>query len=113
MGYYCRRYRFGQPDVTTEESKKGWNAVMTVAGRKIGMGSALNKKGAQHQCYLDVVRYLDECDPELWQSFLKQEVSICPVPSSSDISHMTVQLCIAALGLLLSRTCTLGLAEAV
>ncbi|KAG7099212.1 hypothetical protein E1B28_001079 [Marasmius oreades] len=73
MGYYCRRYRFSQPDITLQESAKGWSAVMTVADRKIGMGSGQNKKAAHNQCYLDVVRYLDECDPELWKSFLKQE----------------------------------------
>ncbi|KAF9270217.1 P-loop containing nucleoside triphosphate hydrolase protein [Marasmius fiardii PR-910] len=89
MGYYCRRYRFGHPDVTVEEGKQGWSAVMTVAGQKIGMGLAPNKKGAQHRCYLDVVRYLDECDPELWKSFLGQQHELPKMRLYFSLSHET------------------------
>ncbi|KAK8866102.1 hypothetical protein IAR55_001253 [Kwoniella newhampshirensis] len=82
MEYYCQRYKFGKPDIefsqtATKSAKKGkaanmvWDAVITVGGRRIGMGSASNKKGAQVKCYLDVTQYLESCDPELWKDFLE------------------------------------------
>ncbi|KAG0708857.1 P-loop containing nucleoside triphosphate hydrolase protein [Suillus ampliporus] len=76
MDYYCRRYGFGKPDIELEEQHQGrakstWEAVMTVGGSKIGMGSATNKKAAQIQCYLDVAQYLQQCDPNLWKTFVE------------------------------------------
>ncbi|KAJ8083994.1 hypothetical protein PM082_002761 [Marasmius tenuissimus] len=74
MDYYCRRYRFSKPDITLTQTPGGnWEAVMTVQGRKIGMGSGTNKKVAQNQVYLDVVKYLESCDPDLWKSFGSSE----------------------------------------
>lgn len=81
MEYYCQRYKFGKPDIdfsqsTTKSAKRGkmgntvWDAVITVGGRKIGMGSATSKKGAQVKCYLDVTQYLESCDPDLWRDFI-------------------------------------------
>ena len=84
MEYYCKRYSFGKPDIEYSQStqrsakpgKKGkaattskWEAVITVGGRKIGMGSAGTKKAAQIKCYLDVTQYLESCDPDLWRDF--------------------------------------------
>ncbi|KAH7911206.1 hypothetical protein BJ138DRAFT_1086089 [Hygrophoropsis aurantiaca] len=76
MDYYCRRYGFGKPDIdVTEQPGKSkrlnstWEAVMTVGGRRIGMGSASSKKAAQAQCYLDVTQYLESCDRDLWNTF--------------------------------------------
>ncbi|KAG6857567.1 hypothetical protein H0H87_000166 [Tephrocybe sp. NHM501043] len=73
MDYYCRRYNFGKPDITFEELRKngGWEAIMTVGGRRIGLGSAVTKKAAQISCYLDVTQYLESCDPELWKTFVE------------------------------------------
>jgi len=82
MEYYCQRYKFGKPDIdltqsASKPSKRGkariqiWEAVITVGGRRIGMGSASSKKGAQIKCYLDVTQYLESCDPELWKNFLE------------------------------------------
>ncbi|KAL0581610.1 hypothetical protein V5O48_000426 [Marasmius crinis-equi] len=73
MAYYCRRFKFGQPEITCQETRRGWEAVMNVQDRKIGMGSGTNKKTAEKQCYIDTVRYLEECDPDLWQAFIKNE----------------------------------------
>jgi small subunit ribosomal protein S24e len=82
MEYYCKRYRFPKPDIefsqVAQKSKKGakkggvtsWEAVIAVGGRKIGVGSANNKKAAQIRCYLDVTQYLESCDPDLWQDFI-------------------------------------------
>src|SRR3954451_17161129 len=63
MDYYCRKYGFGKPDISIEESNqpkgvKQWQAVMTVGERRIGLGSGRNKKEAQTSCYLDVTQYL-------------------------------------------------------
>ncbi|ESK86655.1 deah box polypeptide 36 [Moniliophthora roreri MCA 2997] len=72
MDFYCNRYRFSQPQITYQENKGTWEAVMTVQGRKIGMGSGATKKDASQQCHLDVVQYLEQCDPELWKEFVKR-----------------------------------------
>lgn len=73
MDYYCRRYSFGKPDITFKEVRKGggWEAIMTVGGRRIGLGSAATKKSAQTSCYLDVTQYLESCDGELWKTFIE------------------------------------------
>ncbi|KNZ73430.1 putative ATP-dependent RNA helicase DHX36 [Termitomyces sp. J132] len=73
MNYYCRRYNFGKPDITFQETNKsgGWEAIITVGGRRIGLGSATTKKSAQVACYLDVTQYLESCDPELWKTFVE------------------------------------------
>lgn len=49
MEYYCKRFDFGKPEVTFEStmvrmpkgrnSVQRWESVMTVGGRRIGMGS--------------------------------------------------------------------------
>lgn len=74
MDYYCRRYNFGKPEITFEEIRKaasGWEAIMNVGGRRIGLGSAGTKKAAQVACYLDVTQYLESCDAELWKTFVE------------------------------------------
>ncbi|KAG5635573.1 hypothetical protein H0H81_010758 [Sphagnurus paluster] len=73
MDYYCRRYNFGKPEITFEELRRGgnsWEATMIVGGRRIGLGSANNKKAAQVACYLDVTQYLESCDENLWKDFV-------------------------------------------
>jgi small subunit ribosomal protein S24e len=76
MDYYCRRYNFSKPDVVYALSAAGrrgreeWEAVMYVGGRRIGIGTAPNKKTAQTSCYLDVTQYLESCDPDLWKTFM-------------------------------------------
>ena len=72
MDYYCRKYSFGQPDLDFICSRSSiWEAVMSVGGRRIGLGSGVNKKAAQTNCYLDVTKYLESCDPELWKTYLE------------------------------------------
>ncbi|CAA7265798.1 unnamed protein product [Cyclocybe aegerita] len=73
MDYYCRKFGFGKPDIDFDSRKGGshWDAIMTVGDRRIGMGSGPNKKQAQIACFLDVTKYLQSCDPELWETYLK------------------------------------------
>ena len=74
MDYYCRRFGFGFPDLDFQaqaHGKRGWEAVMTVGGRKIGLGSGMTKKLSMISCYVDVVQYLESCDPELWKKFVE------------------------------------------
>ncbi|KAJ8455725.1 hypothetical protein ONZ45_g18873 [Pleurotus djamor] len=72
MDYYCRRFQFPKPDISYKElSKDGWEAVMTVDDRRIGLGKGPNKKVAQTSCYLDVTQYLEKCDPDLWKAFVE------------------------------------------
>lgn len=82
MEYYCKKYRFGKPDLDYSQvssgkknkgkGKQAWEAVMTVGGRRIGMGSAGTKKAATTKCYIDVTQYLESCDSALWQEFVEQ-----------------------------------------
>lgn len=73
MDFYCRKFRFGKPDITYESSRgKGrevWSATLYVNGRRIGMGQANAKKDASNEAYKDTVVYLAECDPILWAEF--------------------------------------------
>ncbi|BEI84358.1 hypothetical protein CcaverHIS002_0409620 [Cutaneotrichosporon cavernicola] len=91
MEWYCKKYNFGKPDiefsssatkVTAPSGFRGrkakaamgptnWEAVMTVGDRRIGQGTASNKKGAQIRCYLDVVHYLESLDRDLWNDFIE------------------------------------------
>lgn len=75
MDYYCRRFHFGKPDVAyddkTHRGHTQWEAVMTVGGRKIGIGSGSTKKVATMNCYVDVTQYLESCDKELWKQFVR------------------------------------------
>jgi small subunit ribosomal protein S24e len=77
MDYYCRRFGFGREDISWEDAGAGrrghsntWEAVMTVGGRRIGIGTGPNKKQALIHCYLDVTHYLESCDPDLWKTFM-------------------------------------------
>ncbi|KAG6381173.1 hypothetical protein JVT61DRAFT_5574 [Boletus reticuloceps] len=75
MDYYCRLYGFSKPDIDYQQlhvkhANPPWEAVMSVDGRRIGMGTASNKKSAQVQCYLDVAHYIENCDPDLWKRYL-------------------------------------------
>ncbi|KAH9944377.1 P-loop containing nucleoside triphosphate hydrolase protein [Epithele typhae] len=72
MDYYCRRFRFGKPDVVyTQPPRSGWQADMIVGDRRIGFGKANSKKDALTRCYTDVVQYLEKCDPQIWKDFLE------------------------------------------
>jgi len=44
---------------------------MSVGGRRIGLGSGANEEAARTDCYLDVTKYLESCDPELWKNYLE------------------------------------------
>lgn len=91
MEWYCKKYNFGKPEIDFSSSTTkvaaptgfrgrkakaamaptNWEAVMTVGGRRIGQGTATNKKGAQIRCYLDVVQYLESLDRDLWKDFIE------------------------------------------
>ena len=85
MDYYCRRYGFGKPDIIFNELKthrshhSGWEAVMYVSGRRIGIGLGATKRAAQTNCYVDVTQYLESCDRALWETFSKE------VPEGKDL----------------------------
>ncbi|KAJ3750406.1 hypothetical protein DFH05DRAFT_1467125 [Lentinula detonsa] len=69
MDYYCHRYHFAAPEITYSDVGATWETVMAVDKRKIGMGMASSKKMSMQRCYLDVVQYLERCDPQLWKDF--------------------------------------------
>ncbi|KAF8168095.1 hypothetical protein B0H34DRAFT_646123 [Crassisporium funariophilum] len=69
MDYYCRRFGFSKPDIETSMVGTKWEAIMTVGGRRIGLGAGANKKSATITCFLDVTKYLESCDAELWKTY--------------------------------------------
>lgn len=93
MEWYCRRYLFPAPEidcflgakikdaeilqgaktqgVNKQGYKREWDATMTVGGRRIGIGTGLSEEAALTACYLDVVRYLESCDAELWKTYVE------------------------------------------
>ena len=72
MDYYCRRFRFAKPDIVYVQPSRGpWQADMIVGERRIGFGKGQSKKEAMTRCYTDVVQYLENCDANIWQDFLK------------------------------------------
>lgn len=71
MDYYCRRYNFPPPDVDYIPKGNYWESVMSVNGRRIGIGSGTGKKAALTSCYLDVAKYLEGCDRPLWTTYVE------------------------------------------
>ena len=72
MEFYCQRSGFGSPEVEyaqEREGEGGWQAIMTVGGRRIGLGTGPSEDDALVSCYIDVTEYLESCDPDLWQAF--------------------------------------------
>lgn len=82
MDWYSNRFNLGKPELAYEMvqgpskarrgAPQGWEAVMTVGGRKIGIGAGNSKKAAQIKCYFDVTQYLEKCDASLWQTFQEE-----------------------------------------
>ena len=106
MDYYCRRFSFGKPDVQYEQvnRQKGfttWDAIMSVGGRRIGLGYGTSKKSALMASYLDVVQYLESCDKELWNDFVEaaktgKDVGLAPsvyFPMSDNLDNEIRDLC--------------------
>lgn len=106
MDFYCRRYGFGKEEVTSSQlnSKKHtteWEAVMTVGGKRIGIGKASSKKLAQQSCYVDVAQYLEKCDPALWETFVEaaktgKDLGLAPrvyCQTSSSLEQEIYDLC--------------------
>lgn len=102
MDFYCNRFRFGKPDITLEPDVKtkgrkqvasGWTAGMVVNGSQIGIGTGTSKKAAQTNCYVDAVRYLEQCDPELWRHFDATHKPGAPVGMAPHVEfHMSEEL---------------------
>ncbi|KZT65131.1 P-loop containing nucleoside triphosphate hydrolase protein [Daedalea quercina L-15889] len=81
MDYYCRRFGFPRPELIYTSFKvpqrggdsTGWQAEMTVDGRRIGFSKGSNKKNSMLSCYVDVTQYLEQCDPQIWKDFLRDQ----------------------------------------
>ena len=71
MDYYCRRYGFGKPEIEVTLNGNDWESVILVGGRRIGLGSGQSKKASQTACFLDVTKYLESCDPDLWKAYVE------------------------------------------
>ena len=81
MEYYCRRFGFPRPELNYSPFKvpqrgggaTAWQAEMIVDGRRIGFSKGANKKNAMLSCYVDVTQYLEQCDPQIWGDFVKDQ----------------------------------------
>lgn len=89
FNYPGQKYKFGKPDLeysATSQSQRSygrakasavnsWTATLFVAGRRIGLGTAHQKKEAANQAYLDTAQYLENCDPSLWGDWIEKKRS--------------------------------------
>ncbi|KAF9076296.1 hypothetical protein BDP27DRAFT_1314204 [Rhodocollybia butyracea] len=91
MEYYCARFHFKKAEVEYIEKRGAWDAVLSVEGRKIGLGLGASKKQAMHRCYLDVVEYLVKCDPELWENFKVKATNVIIEPQRLTL-HLSYNL---------------------
>lgn len=70
MEYYRKRFNFDRPNVVyTPAGASDWKAVMSVGGRKIGLGVGPTRTKAEERCFLDVTQFLESSDPPLWRTF--------------------------------------------
>lgn len=78
IDFYCAKFDFGKPDIKTSSNNqkvggktitKGWVVEMLIGGSTMGQGYGNNKKSALQALYVDVISYIERCDPELWKSF--------------------------------------------
>ena len=67
MDYYCRRYKFPSPDVDFICPKDRWEAIMTIDGRRMAWAPAQTRSLLKR--YLDVTKYLESCDADLWKTY--------------------------------------------
>ena len=86
MDYYCRRYGFDRPDIETLPKGNNWETVMVVGGRRIGLGSGQSKKASQIACFLDVTKYLESCDPELWKAYVEAAKTGADLPLAPKVA---------------------------
>ena len=86
MDYYCRLYGFGRPDIETFLKGSNWETVMVVGGRRIGLGSGQSKKASQTACFLDVTKYLESCDPNLWKAYVEAAKTGADLPLAPKVA---------------------------
>ena len=72
MDFYCHKFGFDPPAITAQETKGRWEVTLFVDGTRLGDGVGINKKLATADCYLAVVANLDQVDPDIWNTFLKE-----------------------------------------
>ncbi|KZO93489.1 P-loop containing nucleoside triphosphate hydrolase protein [Calocera viscosa TUFC12733] len=78
IDYYCSKYHFPRAEFSyTRHEARGkhtdvqnqWDAMLSIEARKLGIGKGQSKKLAEESAYIDVTKYLAQCDPELWKEF--------------------------------------------
>ncbi|KAH8835766.1 P-loop containing nucleoside triphosphate hydrolase protein [Flagelloscypha sp. PMI_526] len=69
IDYYCRSFGFQWPEINANSLGSYWECVITISGRRLGIGSGPSKKFAESQAYLDTALYIESCDPPLWVQF--------------------------------------------
>ncbi len=75
-GFLCEAFPLRPTDIVYAQlARPGpglWQADMVVGDRRIGFGRGSSKQEAMTICYTDVVQYLEKCDPELWEEFMRE-----------------------------------------
>ncbi|KAK0198308.1 P-loop containing nucleoside triphosphate hydrolase protein [Armillaria mellea] len=72
LDYYCRKFHFQSADIQYNSHGNVWESIMSINGRKVGVGAGRNKKDCTNAVYMDVVQYLEKCDPDLWKEFISK-----------------------------------------
>ncbi|GAA6018320.1 hypothetical protein JCM10207_000804 [Rhodosporidiobolus poonsookiae] len=80
MDFYCNKFSFPRPDLhylsvpMRQRGQNQWRATLSVAGSKVGVGLARQKKEAMNRAYLDTAFYLESCDPSLWAAWQNRKL---------------------------------------
>ena len=72
MDFYCLKFDFQAPTLSLREARGGWEVAMTIGESRLGTGFGPNKKVATANSYMDVLAYLDQSDPKIWNTFLEE-----------------------------------------
>ncbi|KAF8337571.1 uncharacterized protein EI90DRAFT_3152220 [Cantharellus anzutake] len=68
--FYCAKYDLPPPELVPSDLRGTWVVNLSIQDRRLGVGKGHSKKLAISSSYLDAVKYLDNCDLNLWPSFL-------------------------------------------
>ncbi|KAH7104403.1 P-loop containing nucleoside triphosphate hydrolase protein [Auriculariales sp. MPI-PUGE-AT-0066] len=81
VDYYCRKFKSPPPNIELKLNKQSkwhatgsppWDAVLVIGDKRMGTGTAVNKKTAEQLAYIESVRLLHENDRALWDTYLEE-----------------------------------------
>lgn len=90
IDWYCKKFGYGRPDLTYKSSAGSrpatqWHAILSVNKKSVGLGTGASKKSATENSYRDASNWLAQCDPALWQQYLKSQDETKAAVTKSDL----------------------------